>query len=93
MWPAWAALLLGRQLRDELERPLATGPKGRARALERRAVERLSAGKTAAAMRTLRHSLALRETAQPGDALLFKGSRSMKMENALKLFLGEEVET
>ena len=36
---------------------------------------------------------ALRETAQPGDALLFKGSRSMKMENALKLFLGEEVET
>ena len=35
---------------------------------------------------------ALRQTAQPGDALLFKGSRAMKMENALKLFLGEEVE-
>ena len=35
---------------------------------------------------------ALRAAAQPGDALLFKGSRAMKMENALKLFLGEEVE-
>ena len=62
--PKEATLLLGRQLRDELERPFPTGPKGRARALERRAVERLSAGKTAAAMRTLRHSLALHETAQ-----------------------------
>ena len=36
---------------------------------------------------------ALRAAAQPGDALLFKGSRAMKMENALKLFLGEEVES
>lgn len=35
---------------------------------------------------------ALREIAQPGDVLLFKGSRAMQMENALKLFLGEEVE-
>lgn len=34
---------------------------------------------------------ALRAAARPGDALLFKGSRAMKMENALKLFLGEEV--
>ena len=35
---------------------------------------------------------ALRAQAQPGDALLFKGSRGMKMENAMKLFLGEDVE-
>ena len=34
---------------------------------------------------------ALRAAAQPGDALLFKGSRVMKMEQALELFLGEEV--
>lgn len=34
---------------------------------------------------------ALRADAQPGDALLFKGSRVMKMERALALFLGEEV--
>lgn len=35
---------------------------------------------------------ALRQDAQPGDALLFKGSRGMKMERALALFLGEDVE-
>ena len=34
----------------------------------------------------------LREDEKPGDALLFKGSRGMRMERALALFLGEEVE-
>lgn len=33
---------------------------------------------------------ALKADAQPGDALLFKGSRGMRMENALKLFLGTD---
>lgn len=62
--PQEVALLLGRQIRDELEKPMPIGKRGRARALERRAVECLSRGKTAAALRTLRHALALRETAQ-----------------------------
>ena len=34
---------------------------------------------------------ALKADARPGDALLFKGSRGMRMENAMKRFLGEEV--
>lgn len=34
---------------------------------------------------------ALKAFVQPGDVLLFKGSRSMQMENVLKLFLREEV--
>ena len=35
---------------------------------------------------------ALREDAKKGDALLFKGSRGMRMERALAMYLGEEVE-
>ena len=34
----------------------------------------------------------LQAVAQPGDVLLFKGSRGMKMENVLKLFLGNTKE-
>ena len=35
---------------------------------------------------------ALEETCRAGDTLLFKGSRGMRMERALAMFLGEEVE-
>lgn len=35
---------------------------------------------------------ALRQDAAKGDALLFKGSRGMRMERALAMFLGEDVE-
>ena len=33
---------------------------------------------------------ALKRVAKPGDVLLFKGSRGMRMENVLELFLKEE---
>ena len=44
--------LLGQQLREELLRAAPVTRKGRARALERRAVERLQDGKAFAARRT-----------------------------------------
>lgn len=56
--------LLGQQLREEIEGAAALGRKSRARMLERRAVERLQAGKTSAAQRVLEHALALRPNAQ-----------------------------
>lgn len=59
----YAALLHG-QIKKALERPAPVGRRGRARQLERRAVECLQAGKTAAAARTIRHALALHPTAQ-----------------------------
>ncbi|MCI7735926.1 MAG: hypothetical protein MSL26_02095 [Clostridiales bacterium] len=59
-----AAGLLGQQIRAELERPKPVSSRGRARELERRAVERLQEGKTAAAARTLRHAVSLHASAQ-----------------------------
>ena len=51
------ASLLGKQLKDEIEKPFPSGRRGRAAALERRAVERLQAGKTAAAKRAALHAI------------------------------------
>ena len=62
--PQEAAGLLGQQIRAELERPKPVSARGRARELERRAVERLQEGKTAAAERTLRHAVSLHASAQ-----------------------------
>lgn len=62
--PQEAAGLLGQQIRAELERPRPVSARGRARELERRAVERLQEGKTAAAARTLRHAVSLHASAQ-----------------------------
>lgn len=49
--------LLGKQLKDEMERPFPAGKRSRASALERRAVECLQAGKTAAAKRAALHAI------------------------------------
>lgn len=56
--------LLGQQLREELLRAAPVTRKGRARALERRAVERLQDGKAFAARRTLSHAMRFGPTAQ-----------------------------
>ncbi|MBP3655341.1 MAG: tetratricopeptide repeat protein [Clostridia bacterium] len=61
--------LFSQQLRGQIERPAPRTKKQRALALERRSVERLQAGKTAAAVHCMRHSLRLKETPQ-GYALL-----------------------
>lgn len=58
------ARLLGAQLREEIEQPVSRSKKGRVRALIRRGVERMNAGKTAAARRTFSHARALVDNAK-----------------------------
>lgn len=56
--------LLGQQLRQAIETPAPQNRRERAKALERRAVERLQLGKVYAARRTMLHAIDLRENAQ-----------------------------
>lgn len=58
------AALLEQQIRRELERPTPVSRKGRARELERRAIERIREGKIHAAIQTLRHVVTLSPNAQ-----------------------------
>lgn len=58
------AAVLAEQLKRESEPSLAITAKGRARMLEKRAVQRLQEGKAFAARRTLQRALAMRPTAQ-----------------------------
>ena len=56
--------LLGQQLRQALEKPTPQTRRERAKALERRAVERLQGGRVYAARRTMLHAIDLLENAQ-----------------------------
>ena len=56
--------LLGQQLRQALEKPTPQTRRERAKALERRAVERLQGGRVYAARRTMLHAIDLWENAQ-----------------------------
>ena len=56
--------LLGQQLRQAIETPAPQNRRERAKALERRAVERLQSGRVYAARRTMLHAIDLRENAQ-----------------------------
>ena len=56
--------LLGQQLRQALEKPTPQTRRERAKALERRAVERLQEGRVYAARRTMLHAIDLWENAQ-----------------------------
>lgn len=56
--------LLGQQLRQALEKPAPQTRRERAKALERRAVERLQGGRIYAARRTMLHAIDLWENAQ-----------------------------
>ncbi len=56
--------LLGQQLRQSLETPTPQNRRERAKALERRAVERLQEGRVYAARRTMLHAIDLRKNAQ-----------------------------
>ena len=78
--------LLGAQLREELERPSPVSRRGRARALIRRAVERMQEGRTVSARRALQHALALRESAQAHTLMaccaLLEGNAQQAVESA-----------
>ena len=56
--------LLGQQIRQALEKPTPQTRRERAKALERRAVERLQGGRVYAARRTMLHAIDLWENAQ-----------------------------
>lgn len=79
----------GRAAADNADALYAYGPDAdtMAAAAQARGMENAFAFTDQAAL-----AAALRRDAKPGDALLFKGSRGMKMERALALFLGEDVE-
>ena len=62
--PADMAALLGRQLREEMEKPFPANKRARAEVLEQRAVACLQAGKTVAAKRDVLHALRLFPNAQ-----------------------------
>ena len=70
--------LLGQQLRQALEKPTPQTRRERAKALERRAVERLQGGRVYAARRTMLHAIDLWENAQSVDERLNVAVESAK---------------
>jgi len=58
------AVLLGRQLLEETERPISRSRKARVRSLERKAAQAMQQGKVTAAKRAIEHAIALCPTAQ-----------------------------
>ena len=76
------------ELASEEDAQVAYSRASRARMLERRAVDRLREGKSAAAKRTLRHALALRPSAQTHTLLaccyLVEGNAAQAVDHAMK---------
>jgi len=62
--PQEMAVLLGKQLLEEIEAPVSRSRKARARRLERRAAQYMQQGRTAAAKRAVEHAVALEPTSQ-----------------------------
>lgn len=82
------ASLLGEQLRNEIEQPAPSSKRGRARQLVRRGVERMHAGKTAAAQRTLLKALNFHQNAQTHTLIaccaLLRGDADLAIEHGEK---------
>lgn len=82
------SMLLGKQLLNEIERPVSRSRKARVKALEKKAAQFIQQGKISAAKRSILHAIAIRPTARNYTLLacccLLKNEAKDAVQSALK---------